>query len=95
MQVQQGMQQLQSTMPGMFGSADQTGFLGGGFGAGLGAGLGGGLPTPPSQPAQPPEELYATQLQQLQDMGFFDAEANVRALQMTVCCRATDDHLSQ
>lgn len=28
----------------------------------------------------PPEELYATQLSQLQEMGFFDAQENIRAL---------------
>jgi ubiquilin len=28
----------------------------------------------------PPEELYATQLAQLQEMGFFDTQANLRAL---------------
>eukprot|EP00245_Coleochaete_scutata_P005291 TRINITY_DN18734_c0_g1_i1.p1 TRINITY_DN18734_c0_g1~~TRINITY_DN18734_c0_g1_i1.p1 ORF type:complete len:529 (+),score=129.78 TRINITY_DN18734_c0_g1_i1:144-1730(+) len=31
----------------------------------------------------PPEELYATQLQQLRDMGFFDPQENIRALQAT------------
>lgn len=28
----------------------------------------------------PPEELYATQLTQLQEMGFFDTQENLRAL---------------
>ena len=28
----------------------------------------------------PPEELYATQLSQLQEMGFFDTQENIRAL---------------
>ncbi|KAJ3323025.1 hypothetical protein HDV06_002471 [Boothiomyces sp. JEL0866] len=37
----------------------------------------------PGQPAQPPEVLYQTQLAQLQDMGFFNAAENIRALQMT------------
>ncbi|KAJ3256700.1 hypothetical protein HK103_005195 [Boothiomyces macroporosus] len=37
----------------------------------------------PTQPAQPPEVLYQTQLAQLQDMGFFNAAENIRALQMT------------
>ena len=36
----------------------------------------------PQQPAQQPEVLYATQLQQLQDMGFFNASENIRALQL-------------
>ncbi|CAN1134755.1 Ubiquitin domain-containing protein DSK2b [Linum perenne] len=43
---------------------------------GLGAG---GLSTP-NQPDVPPEELYATQLSQLQEMGFFDTQENIRAL---------------
>lgn len=30
-----------------------------------------------------PEELYATQLAQLQEMGFFDAQENIRALTAT------------
>ena len=33
-------------------------------------------------PQQPPEVLYQTQLQQLQDMGFYNATENVRALQL-------------
>ncbi|GAB2229354.1 hypothetical protein Droror1_Dr00023493 [Drosera rotundifolia] len=31
--------------------------------------------------AVPPEELYATQLSQLQEMGFIDTQENIRALQ--------------
>lgn len=50
--------------------------MGGGLG-GLGAGL--GMPTPVADP----ESTYATQIQQLTDMGFFDREANIRALQAT------------
>ena len=46
---------------------------GGGFG-GLGA-------TPP--PVADPEMVYATQLQQLQDMGFYDRQANIVALTAT------------
>ncbi|KAH9620770.1 hypothetical protein KSS87_005483 [Heliosperma pusillum] len=42
---------------------------------GLGAG---GLTTPENS-----NELYATQLTQLQEMGFFDAQENIRALQAT------------
>ncbi|KZV48716.1 hypothetical protein F511_19256 [Dorcoceras hygrometricum] len=49
----------------------------GGFGAG-------GLNAPSTNnPNVPPEELYATQLSQLQDMGFYDREENIRALQAT------------
>ncbi|GAB2291637.1 hypothetical protein Dimus_025893 [Dionaea muscipula] len=46
---------------------------------GLGAG---GLSVPPNSNV-PPEELYATQLSQLQEMGFFDTQENIRALQAT------------
>ncbi|KAM7256106.1 hypothetical protein ACFE04_011847 [Oxalis oulophora] len=35
------------------------------------------------QPNVPPEERYATQLSQLQEMGFSDTQANIRALQAT------------
>lgn len=31
----------------------------------------------------PPEEVYATQLEQLRDMGFFDQAENLRALNAT------------
>ena len=31
----------------------------------------------------PPEELYATQLLQLEEMGFFDRAENIRALRAT------------
>lgn len=30
-----------------------------------------------------PEELYATQLAQLQEMGFYDTQENIRALTIT------------
>ncbi|XP_020679899.1 ubiquitin domain-containing protein DSK2b isoform X1 [Dendrobium catenatum] len=43
---------------------------------GLGAGGNLGVPTNNA----PPEELYATQLAQLQEMGFFDTQENLRAL---------------
>lgn len=33
--------------------------------------------------AVPPEQLYATQLSQLQEMGFFDTQENIRALSST------------
>lgn len=45
--------------------------------------LGAGSLSVPNQPNVPPEELYATQLQQLQEMGFFDREENIRALRAT------------
>ncbi|KAL5209777.1 hypothetical protein ABZP36_005400 [Zizania latifolia] len=48
--------------------------------SGLGAGGGLGVPNVPNVP---PEELYATQLAQLQEMGFFDTQENIRALTAT------------
>ena len=54
------------------------GMMGGG--AGTGTGGGGMAPTPPA-PVQDPATTYARQLQQLQEMGFFDRDANIRALQ--------------
>jgi ubiquilin len=45
--------------------------------AGMGGGMGAVVP-----PADP-ETAYASQLQQLQDMGFFDRDSNVRALVAT------------
>ena len=44
------------------------------------AGQAGGTPAAPSQP---PEERFQVQLQQLQDMGFYDASSNIRALLAT------------
>lgn len=47
-------------------------------------GLFGGLPaTTPEVNAVPPEQLYAAQLSQLQDMGFINTEANIQALRAT------------
>ncbi|CAK7329090.1 unnamed protein product [Dovyalis caffra] len=46
-------------------------------------GLGAGGLSAPNQPNVPPEELYATQLSQLQEMGFFDTQENIRALRAT------------
>jgi ubiquilin len=48
---------------------------------GAGGGGFGGVPAP--APVANPEEAYASQLQQLQDMGFFDQQENIRALQAT------------
>ncbi|OCK85873.1 hypothetical protein K432DRAFT_399876 [Lepidopterella palustris CBS 459.81] len=50
----------------------------GGFGA-LG-GMGGMGSPPPPVDNRPPEELYASQLRQLNDMGFYEFERNVQAL---------------
>ncbi|KAK6916811.1 Ubiquitin-associated domain [Dillenia turbinata] len=46
-------------------------------------GLGAGGFTLPNAPDVPPEELYATQLSQLQEMGFYDTQENIRALRAT------------
>ncbi|KAL3525184.1 hypothetical protein ACH5RR_013556 [Cinchona calisaya] len=43
-------------------------------------GLGTGGLTVPNRSNVPPEELYATQLSQLREMGFFDTQENIRAL---------------
>ncbi|XP_073045496.1 ubiquitin domain-containing protein DSK2b-like [Primulina eburnea] len=43
-------------------------------------GLRAGSLTASNPPDVPPEELYSTQLSQLQEMGFFDTEENIRAL---------------
>lgn len=43
-------------------------------------GLGAGGLNVANPPGAPPEQLYATQLAQLQEMGFFDTQENVRAL---------------
>ncbi|KAF2199911.1 hypothetical protein GQ43DRAFT_456830 [Delitschia confertaspora ATCC 74209] len=45
----------------------------------LSGGLG-GFGTPPPLDNRPPEEVYATQLRQLNDMGFFEFDRNVQAL---------------
>ncbi|KAK9286215.1 hypothetical protein L1049_014600 [Liquidambar formosana] len=46
-------------------------------------GLGAGGFAVPNAPDVPPEQLYATQLSQLQEMGFFDTQENIRALRAT------------
>ncbi|CAM0870500.1 unnamed protein product [Alopecurus aequalis] len=53
--------------------------------SGLGAGGGLGFPSASSvlESAVPPEERFATQLAQLQEMGFFDTQENIRALSAT------------
>lgn len=44
-------------------------------------GMGGGAPAAP-QDTRPPEEMYAEQLRQLNEMGFYEFDRNVRALRM-------------
>ncbi|KAJ4784738.1 Ubiquilin-1 [Rhynchospora pubera] len=86
----QGLAQLGRQQPGQ--EQNQTG-SGTAPGAGLGSnanlellrnlfgGLGaGGFGAPVNQSNVPPEELYATQLTQLQEMGFIDTQENIRAL---------------
>ncbi|GAC99020.1 hypothetical protein PHSY_006617 [Pseudozyma hubeiensis SY62] len=67
----------------MFGGAGGSGGAGafGGLGGlgGLG-GFGGGAPA--SRDSRPPEERFSSQLEQMQGMGFYDGQANVRALLM-------------
>ncbi|TVY56121.1 Deubiquitination-protection protein dph1 [Lachnellula suecica] len=76
-QMQQAMQMLQG-----FGGEGGGGFGNlfgpGGFG-GLG-GAGAAASPPPPADTRPPEEQYADQLRQLNDMGFFDFDRNVQAL---------------
>jgi ubiquilin len=62
--------------------------IGGGAGAGAGMmpgafGGGGGGAAPPAASAVPPQERYRAQLAALNDMGFVDEQANIRALQAT------------
>ncbi|KAF5315313.1 hypothetical protein D9619_007541 [Psilocybe cf. subviscida] len=75
--------------PGAAGAGAGAGAAGDGAAAGgAGAGAFGGypfLPMPPVAPAdtRPPEERFQVQLQQLQGMGFSNAQQNVRALLAT------------
>ncbi|KAL3630014.1 hypothetical protein CASFOL_022998 [Castilleja foliolosa] len=46
-------------------------------------GLGAGSFAVPTNPDVPPEQLYANQLSQLQEMGFYDTQENIRALRAT------------
>lgn len=73
------------------GGSDPAAMLSSMLGAGAGGfdpygGFGFGSPPPPQQQQQPPadgrppEERYASQLRQLNDMGFFDFDRNVLAL---------------
>lgn len=42
-----------------------------------------GSPPPPPQDTRPPEEQYAEQLRQLNEMGFYEFDRNIRALRMS------------
>ncbi|KAG9241865.1 hypothetical protein BJ878DRAFT_518560 [Calycina marina] len=72
-QMQQAMQMLQG-----YGGGAGAGGLGNLFGGGAGAGAS-SSPPPPAD-TRPPEERYEAELRQLNDMGFFDFDANVAAL---------------
>jgi len=50
------------------------------FAALLGGGGGGGFGTPPPADTRPPEQVYESQLAQLNEMGFYEFERNVSAL---------------
>ncbi|KZT63630.1 hypothetical protein DAEQUDRAFT_733596 [Daedalea quercina L-15889] len=80
---------MQQMLAAMGGGAGGLGGAGGADPFGLGAfgGLGGlgafgGAPAAPAD-SRPPEERFQVQLQQLQDMGFTNAQQNVRALLAT------------
>ena len=92
----EAMQQMQSLMQTLYGQGQGEGGGSGGPGAGanpfaglaglggLGGfgGLGGAESQQPQQDTRPPEEQYADQLRQLNEMGFYEFERNVRALRM-------------
>lgn len=70
-----------NTIQNLLNNLGGAGFGAGLGGAGLGAGLGGAASPPaPAQDTRPPEERYAEQLSQLNEMGFVDFERNVQAL---------------
>jgi ubiquilin len=74
--------------PDMAGLMQMMQMMGGMGGGGMGGfpGMGGmGGASAPAQPAdtRPPEERFASQLTQMQDMGFTDQPQNIRALQAT------------
>jgi ubiquilin len=57
----------------------------GGFGGGLGGNPYAAFMPPPAQvnPALPPEQRYADQLQQMSDMGFTNKDLNIQMLDQT------------
>lgn len=75
---------LSQMMQGMGGQGAEGGAAGANplaalLGGGLG-GFGGGFGTPQPADTRPPEDRYADQLRQLNDMGFFEFERNIEAL---------------
>merc|ERR1712048_1455022 len=79
-QIQQGVATINREAPAL---ARAMGIpeAAGGFG-GLGGGLGGASarPAAPAADTRPPEERFATQLQQLEQMGFTNKQNNIAAL---------------
>lgn len=69
---------LQQMFGGDAGGFGGLGGLGGLGGFGAGAGAGGAA----ARDTRPPEERFSSQLEQMQSMGFYDGQANVRALLM-------------
>ena len=64
--------------PGMGGGGMPPG---GGMGGGMPPPAGGGMPPPAAiADSRPPEERFATQLEQLNNMGFPDRNSNIQAL---------------
>lgn len=89
MQQMVTLQQFLLTQLGRAQSTQQPGQTGGGTGTpnmglemlmNMFGGLGAGSLAVPNRSDVPPEQLYATQLSQLQEMGFFDTQENIRAL---------------
>nr|ODN83854.1 ubiquilin [Cryptococcus depauperatus CBS 7841] len=66
-----------------FGGFDPAMLFGGGLGGGLGGGQSPWGTAPAPRDERPPEEIYATQLGQLNGMGLWDAQKNIRALRAT------------
>ncbi|XP_028098139.1 ubiquitin domain-containing protein DSK2b-like isoform X2 [Camellia sinensis] len=92
-ETMQQLMTLQQTLLSQLGrqpSTQEAGQTGGGTGTldnmglemlmNMFGGLGIGSPAVPVRSDVPPEELYATQLSQLQEMGFFDTRENIQAL---------------
>jgi len=86
MNMQQSMQQLQSSglMPGMGGLGGMNGQFGGLDFSGV-QGLGGNIPASTTTPAPPvdPAVRFASQIVQLNEMGFSDDARNIQALTQT------------
>ncbi|CAK7232635.1 hypothetical protein SBRCBS47491_008338 [Sporothrix bragantina] len=75
-----GIPGLGQVTPEMMQQAMQMLQQGRGPGGGFNPFMGGMNSPPPPQDNRPPEEVYATQLRQLNDMGFYDFNQNISAL---------------